>query len=351
MKTLTQSIFLIICLTSVASCTGGNKTIDEKSNSDNIARVMFYNTENLFDTIDDPTINDNEFLPESKKHWTKYRYWEKQQHIAKVILNLGEWHTPALIGLSEVENQQVVEDLVHQEALRNFDYQIIHQESPDHRGIDVALLYRKDIFKPIDVLFIPIHFPFNKRSKTRDILYASGKIGNDTLHVFVNHWPSRYGGAKASQPKRNYVASVLRKYVDSLDRIYRAPNILIMGDFNDDPKDHSISETLKAAHDTIGLDPMALFNPMFAIHSRGDGTLKYHGKWNLFDQIIVSVNMLMASNNIKTKPGSAHIFEASWLLEEDTKYPGKSPIRTYAGPRYLGGYSDHLPVYLDIELN
>ncbi len=351
MKHSVYSMLLILCIMFAASCAGGDKSTGSVSNTNDIVRVMFYNVENLFDTLDDPHINDNEFLPESSKHWTKYRYWNKLEHIAKVIMNLGQWHTPALIGLAEIENKSVLDDLVHQYALRNFDYRIIHRESPDHRGIDVALLYRKDIFKPVDIKFIPIHFPFDEEMKTRDILYASGKLGTDTIHVFVNHWPSRYGGSIASRPKRDYVASVLRKQIDSLDRIYKTPNILIMGDFNDDPEDHSISAVLQAAHDTLGLSNQSLFNPMYNMHSKGEGTLKYHGYWNLFDQIIVSGIMLKKSNSLSTKPAMVHIFNAPWLMEADTKYPGKFPLRTYAGSQYLGGFSDHLPVYIDINVN
>ncbi len=339
---------LLCCGLLVACKHGGQAKTRSLPRPDQVVRIMFYNVENLFDTEDDPHKLDNEFLPESDKHWTPDKYWEKQRHIAKVILNLGQWYTPALVGMAEIENRKVLEDMVGQQALRNLNYGIVHEESPDRRGIDVALIYRTDIFHPIHHHAYPVRFPFAPRSLTRDILYVKGTVGRDTLHVFVNHWPSRRGGAEASEPKRIRAAQVLRTIVDSLFRADYNPQIIIMGDFNDDPDNVSILDTLQTHTEVPVTGPEELFNPMYRMKKTGEGSLKYRGTWNLFDQLIISGSLLDDEGRIRTSDTLVHIYRAPWLLTEDTRYPGNIPFRTYAGLRYLGGFSDHLPVFIDL---
>jgi len=237
--------------------------------------------------------------------------------------------------------------LVYETPLKKFDYKVVHFESPDRRGIDVAMLYRKESFQ-VDTAFpIPINFPFDANSKTRDILYVKGTFDNlDTIHLFVNHWPSRYGGYMKTKPKREYVASVLKMATDSILKINNQANIVIMGDLNDGPIEESLVEFLQAKTDTNEIKSKQLVN-LLALNADA-GTLKYQGQWDLFDQVIVSGTMLDSGTGYKVKGSEAHIFKQDFLLEDDEKYLGQKPFRTYSGFKYIGGYSDHLPVYLDV---
>ena len=311
-------------------------------------RFMFYNVENLFDLENDTLINDEDFVAGGSYNWNEYRYREKLRNISKVAINLGEWSIPALIGVCEIENRIVLEDLVNQTSLNKFKYSIVHKDSPDERGIDVALLYRQDIFTPLGFEAINITFPFEPETKTRDILFVTGKIGEDTLHIFINHWPSRRGGEDVSEPKRIFTGEVLRHKVDSLFSLNKNAKIVITGDFNDEPDNKSIMEGLKAQGDSTKLTPPDLYNYMFGFQKKGFGSYKYRENWNMLDQIIISSGLLHSEEKLTTTGNAAHIYQADWLMEEDIRNPGKKPYRTYAGPNYLGGYSDHLPVYLDI---
>ena len=312
-------------------------------------RIMFYNVENLFDTIADPVKNDKDFTPEGSYRWTSFRYYKKLQDVSKVIIAVGGWELPELIGLCEVENRVVLEDLINKTPLRTSDLNIIHKESPDARGIDVALLYRESLFKVLFYDFYEVRFAFAPESKTRDILYAKGvAAGIDTLHIFVNHWPSRRGGKEVSEPRRIAVAEILRSKVDSIFKINPLSNIVIMGDFNDEPYDKSIIEVLKATDDSLKMSETTLFNMIAAYKKKGLGTYKWQYEWNLIDQIIVSAPLTQNRNTLYVKSDGAKIFTEDWLLEDDKSYPGKKLYRTYLGPRYIGGISDHLPVFVDL---
>ena len=214
---------------------------------------------------------------------------------------------------------------------------------PDFRGIDVALLYDKDNVQPIYYNFYQLHFPFSPRTKTREILYSKNLINKDTLHIFVNHWPSRRGGKEASEPKRIYVAEFLREKVDSILKTNNNAKIIITGDFNDEPTDSSIYYYLKAHSDTSFNDKGVLFNYMYEKKNNGEGSYKYRYEWNMLDQIIISKGLYNSKNK-------ATILKEDWLLKEDERYTGKTIYRTYYGPRYQGGFSDHLPVFLDFYL-
>lgn len=312
-------------------------------------RIVFYNTENLYDITDDPEIDDEDFTPEGKLHWSYTRYDLKLQHISKVLTAIGGWRLPEMICLAEIENRNVLEDLVKKTPLSNGNYEIIHKESPDKRGIDVALLYEKNAFRPLYYQFIRIDFPEPDEKPTRDILYACGIINlKDTIHLFVAHWPSRSGGTAESEPKRCFVASVLKAKTDSIVKSDKNAKIIITGDLNDDPDDKSIVESLVAGSDTT-LSEKYLYNFMVPMKKRGEGTLKYKNEWNLFDQFIVSVYFFNKNDHLFTTTSDAHIFRADFLLKTDDKYPGDKPFRTFSGPQYLGGFSDHLPVYLDLR--
>jgi predicted extracellular nuclease len=313
-------------------------------------RVMFYNVENLFDIHDDKLKSDEEFTPEGVRYWTEDRYQKKLFNISKVIAALGQWDLPEVIGVCEIENRTVLEDLIKKTALSQFQYRIVHKESPDSRGIDVGFLYRKDKFKPIVYEAVPVIFPFEDSRSTRDILYVKGTTNSDdTLHFFINHWPSRYGGQLESERNREYTASVLRHKVDSLFSVHVNPNIIIMGDLNDYPVNYSITNILKAQTEYDDIQTEELYNLSWYLQEvKGKGSHKYEGKWGVLDQIIVSGELLSSTKHINTSLNHAHVFEAPFLLEPDVHNTGFITFRTYVGFKFHDGFSDHLPVYLDL---
>ena len=315
-------------------------------------RILFYNVENLFDTKNDSLKNDDEFLSDRGRYWTKGRYYTKQKHISQVIVAIGGWQAPEIIGLCEIENRGVLDDLVKYSSLKKINYRIIHKESPDKRGIDVALLYRKNRFTPISYKPIEIHYPFSPESTTRDILYIKGKTKqNDTLHLFVNHWPSRWGGQLETERKRMFIASVLKKETDSIFRTNLYANIIIMGDFNDYPENKSLSLNLQAKKNLKNTKPGHLYNlSAYLQNKKGIGTHKHEGKWATLDQFIISGSLLSYTNPIYTTINNVYIYNAAFLLENDDNYSGSKTNRTYIGYKYHGGYSDHLPTFLDLMI-
>jgi len=314
-----------------------------------VASVMFYNVENLFDAEDDPETLDNEFLPEGDRRWTNSRLYQKLVNISKVILNTGSWEPPALIGLCEVENRLVLEKLLMVTPLKTFGYKIIHKESPDERGIDVALLYRESFFDPIEYrCFLPV-LGENTVVRTREILYVSGILaGLDTVHLFVNHWPSRYGGLMETRSMRNRAAARLKAEIEQLQLQFRAPAIIAMGDFNDQPSDQSLGKILQGESPFSAGSP-SLVNLSFPWENSGKGTLKMQSQWQVFDQMIVSAGLLDSTRNLFCLPGDARILDLPFLLEKDERFYGEKPFRSYVGFRYQGGFSDHLPVILTLR--
>jgi endonuclease/exonuclease/phosphatase family metal-dependent hydrolase len=311
-------------------------------------KIMWYNVENFFDCIPDSLSNDTEFLPAGLRAWNYSKYQKKQSNIARVITAIGGWDVPALVGLCEVESDKCLSDLTLYSGLKNFRYNYIHHDSPDPRGIDVALLYQPQQFKPLQDQAIKINFPFAPESRTRDILFVSGIVPTgDTLHVFVCHFPSRLGGEIASQDKRKFVASVIRIKVDSLFTANSRSKIVIMGDFNDYPTSPGIVDVLKASPLSNPVLASNLYNLMYNLQTEGKGTNKYKGEWGILDQIIISGGLLNPSGSFFTTQDGAHIYDAPFLLSTDQAYLGKQPFRTYAGLKYQDGYSDHLPVYAD----
>lgn len=315
-------------------------------------RFVFYNTENLFDTYDDPAKIDEEFLPWGIKGWNRERYEDKLHKIFKVMVNIGGWELPDLIGLCEIENRAVLEDLLNKTPLSREKYGIIHEDSPDARGIDVGFLYRRDKFLPIEHEAIHIDLPDDSVT-TRDILRIKGALDKrDTVHIFICHFPSKRGGQAVSEPKRIYVAGVLRAKVDSLLAADPDAAIIITGDFNDEPLNISIHDVLKAGGNWNEMDSDSLYNFMYRKQADdGRGSYKYGGFWDMLDQFIVSKGLMEGRKGIYVSPSSGQIYEAPWLLEEDPEAPGMKPFRTYGGAYYYGGYSDHLPIYLDIYFN
>lgn len=307
-------------------------------------RVMFYNVENLFDTIDDPLIRDEEYLPESELEWVSWKYYDKTNKLAQVIANVGGMELPDIVGVCEIENRGVLQNLVKAAPLEKGNYKIVHYDSPDRRGIDVGFLYRAEKFRLLYSHNLRLNLDADTNFKTRDILYVKGiAFQEDTLHLFVNHWPSRSGGQEASEPKRMAAADLLKKTTDSIFQVQPNAKILIMGDLNDTPRNKSVFDVLGASNDTC--ENGRLVNLMYQA-DKDLGTHKYRGEWAYLDQIIVSKGLM--NGNLNVSNSGATVFRGAFLLEEDTRYTGDFPFRAFRGPRYIGGFSDHLPVFVDL---
>lgn len=312
-------------------------------------RAVFYNVENLFDTKHDTLKNDFEFLPNGSRFWTDYKFYSKLNKIQKTIAAIGEWTPVTFIGLCEIENKNVLYKLLNSTPFRSVPYKFVHNESPDSRGIDVALIYNSDNAKLLGKSFIKVTLIDDNRFKTREILYAKFLLGNaDTVNLFVNHWPSRRGGEAASQHKRIKAATLLRSYIDSLFADNQQSKIVIMGDFNDEPDNISLRKSLRAQMPEFEFFDTTLYN--LSNNSDFYGTIKYQGVWGVFDQIIVSGALLKATSGAKCDKIGYNIVNFDFLLEDDIQHSGKKPKSTFYGFKYNDGFSDHLPVYIDIKI-
>ena len=338
--------FILIFLTTITAC---NSQKNEKKYV--IRTVAFYNLENLFDTINDVTKNDEASpIMELKSNKSKV-YWDKIEKLSSTISKIGldkTNTTPAIIGVSEIENLNVLEDLITSKHLVKNDYGIIHYDSPDKRGIDVALLYQKKYFKPIHhEAFNPNIYRENQKIYTRDQLLVSGYLDGELIHLIVNHWPSRRGGEAASRPSREKAAYQNIKIIKQVREQDAEAKILIMGDFNDDPNNSSFKKVLKTKSRKKNVNKGDLFNPYEDMFRRGLNTLKYRDKINLFDQILFTSTLLdKGEKDFSTyKMYKAMIFNKSFLTTKKGKYKGY-PFRSFSNGNYTGGYSDHYPVYL-----
>ncbi len=321
-----------------------NKSYFSKKNT-NYHTIAFYNLENLFDTQDDPNTLDEDFLPDSEKQWNRKRYENKIFKLGTVISNIGfskARKSPILVGVAEVENQKVLEDLVSSKHLKNKNYGIVHYDSPDERGIDVGLLYQKEHFEVVHSESIPVLVDSQRgeRDYTRDILWVTGILNSEEIHILINHWPSRRDGAESTSYKRITAAEKNREIISKITAENSNAKIIIMGDFNDDPSSESVNTHL------VQND---LFNPMEKLLTRYRGTTNYRSQWNLFDQIIFSHNFHKYEKG-KHSFSSASIFDDDFLKIYKGRYKGK-PFRTYSAGKYTGGYSDHFPVYIRLQLN
>ena len=286
-------------------------------------RIVSYNVENLFDTKHDTLKNDSSFLPEGMHHWTYRRYQTKIDRIAQVLVNIGGWESVPLVGLCEVENARCLRNLCYK--LRRFHYKYVHYDSPDERGVDVALLYDSTKISILSSQAIPLSL---NGDATRDILYVSALYEQrDTVHVMMCHLPSQLGGASNTDWKRQRAKSLIQSQIDSILLLQPSANIVVMGDMNTSAQD----------------DLTGMVNLMIPIQKMGQGTHKYQGIWTCLDQFYVSHSIFPQS--------TAMIFSPQWLLEEDTKYLDVQPRRTYVGYRYHDGYSDHLPIVLHLRLD
>ena len=301
--------------------------------------VAFYNLENLFDTEDDPETLDDDFTSDGYKKWNDQRYTKKLRKLGTVIAQIGHKETqnaPSILGVAEVENETVLQDLINTDQLKEIGYEMVHYDSPDERGIDVGLLYRKEDFEVIasDTISVYLESEFGERDYTRDILHVTGYLMGVKTHVLVNHWPSRRSGVEESQPKRITAAQNNRRIIDRIHEEEPESRIIVMGDFNDGPHNESIKNHL------VQKD---LYNPMVFLNTRYEGSLNHDFEWYLFDQIILSTHFMRLHEN-SLRYDKSDIYNEHHLTEFKGRFKG-NPFRTYAGRRYLGGYSDHFPVY------
>jgi endonuclease/exonuclease/phosphatase family metal-dependent hydrolase len=305
--------------------------------------IVFYNVENLYDTFDDPKSDDDAFTPKGQNHWNSKRFNAKLLFIYKALIAASKGQYPDIIGLAEVENYQVLEQLITKTPFVKIPYGIIHKESPDPRGIDVAILYRKDRIKPVDYEHIKVFSIAKNPFVSRDILHFVSELDGNRLHLFINHWPSRSGGYNETKEKRNLTAGILRRRIDSLFILEPEARLLIMGDFNATPKETCFTDILKV-YPFPGTEATgSLVNLSTKWLNGNSGTICREGQWEIFDQIICSANLLK-SDKLKILAFETEICRQPFLLEPDLKYLGKKPFRTYLGPVYHGGVSDHLPV-------
>lgn len=306
--------------------------------------VGFYNLENLFDTINNNGKYDLEFSPQGSRQWNGEKYWSKINNLAYCISQMTTQTTPmgpAILGVSEIENRSVLEDLVKAEPIKKWMLQVVHHDSPDRRGVDVGLLYNPRMFKVLDVTNHTLVIPDNPNFRTRDQMCVTGILGGDTLSVIVNHWPSRLGGQEQSSYLREAAASLNKHIADSLWAIRPNQGVIVMGDLNDDPQDKSCAVALGAVKDMKKATVHGFFNPWWKMLDKGIGTLAYKGQWNLFDQIIVSGTLLeQNSDGLRYWKCQVNNFD---FLKGDTGNRQGYPLRTYSGGVFLNGYSDHFP--------
>lgn len=319
--------------------------------------VVFYNIENFFDTINDPDINDEEFTPEGKNKWTGDKYYKKLANMEQVFFDISAANKnfPTVIGVSEVEVRSVLEDIASTPKLAPANYRIVHYDSPERRGVDVAFFYRPDQFTLEGSFPERAIIPDRPDFRTRDILTMWGKIEGEDFFFMVAHWSSRWGGKDQSEFLRVANGTQMRQIADSVRAIRPNTKFVLMGDFNDDPTDKSVVEALGAKGNLKDLKQGDLYTPYYAMLKAGFGTLAYNDVWNIFDNIVVSENLVNADKgslklqkSIYNSKYYGNIFKPSYLIQQEGKYKGY-PFRSFSGGVFVGGYSDHLPVFINID--
>lgn len=341
-----------VWLIALFACIGYFSNAQQKAYK--ISIIAFYNLENFYDTIDNPLVNDNDFTPKGEKNYNGNIYWDKVGNLASVIAKIGSDEKPesmspdgpAIIGVAEIENDTVLTDLVNHPLIKKRGYKIVHYDSKDARGVDVALLYNPKYFKPEASKPLFVKLPGGSKDSyfTRDVLWVKGKLDGETIHIYVNHWPSRLGGEERSAPARAAAAMVSKNHMDSINKADGEQKVIIMGDLNDDPISPSLTEVLKAKAKIKEVKPGGLYNPWVDMYKKGFGTLAYQDAWGLFDQIVISYPWLD-----KEQSGfffyKQVIFNREFMTENKGRYKGY-PMRTWDGNTYRSGYSDHYPTYL-----
>lgn len=352
MKKIIFPVIVLLAFGTIAC--SGKKNISENSDKNvkvQLSCVAFYNLENLFDTINQAN-NDEEFLPEGAMKWTGMKYKAKLKNMSYAISQIGLDFSPtgiALIGVSEIENRGVLEDLIKQPALADRGYEIVHYDSPDKRGVDVGLLYNPKQFIVTNSKSYRLHTA-DSTFFTRDQLMVSGYLQNEKVHVIVNHWPSRSGGEERSRPKRNAAAALTKSIVDSLYKVDPKAKVIVMGDLNDDPFNESCATVLGAKKTKEDVKPGELYNVFWKTLESGTGSLAYNDQWNLFDQIILSYDLVNGDRS-HLQLWKSEVFNRAFLTNQEGRYKG-TPKRTHSGGIWLNGYSDHYPtlIYLVKEV-
>ena len=330
------------------SCTSPKKVVTKPTEKVNVQTscVAFYNLENLFDTINNENVNDEEYTPNGTIKWNSLKYNSKLQHMAYAVSQIGldvSLQGIALIGVSEIENRGVLEDLIKQPELAKRSLEIVHYDGPDRRGVDVGLIYNPRLFTLTNSKSYRLHTD-DPEFLTRDQLMVSGYLQGEKVHVIVNHWPSRTGGEERSRPKRNAAAGLTRSIADSLFKVDPKAKIIVMGDLNDDPFNESCATILKAKKEINDVKDTDLYNTLWKTLEMGVGSLAYNDQWNLFDQIIISPELAHADRS-KLKFWKAEVFNRSFLTQQEGRYKG-TPLRTHAGGAWTNGYSDHYPTLI-----
>ncbi|UAY52971.1 endonuclease/exonuclease/phosphatase family protein [Ferruginibacter albus] len=334
-------IMLMVCLQGFA-----------QQNKYRVSLVGFYNLENLFDTINDPFKNDDDFTPNGEYHYDTKIYYDKLDHLSSAISQIGTDVNPdglAIMGCAEIEDSIVLHDLINRDKLKNRHLRFVHYESPDERGIDVGFIYNPKYFTVLYSAPFYVQMPGGAKDArhTRDVLYVKGILDGDTVHVFVNHWPSRVGGEERSRPARAVAAQVCKTRIDSILAIDPNSKIIAMGDLNDDPINYSVLKVMKAKADKEDVGLTDIYNPWINLYKKGIGTLGYQDSWDLFDQIMISGSWLN-KNTSHYFYYNATIFNKEFLIDQTGKYKGY-PKRTWTnGTTYNYGYSDHFPVYITL---
>lgn len=313
--------------------------------------IAFYNQENLFDTLDDPNKIDEEFTPNAANQWNTEKYHNKIKNMSKVIMAMNGGKGPDFLGMCEVENELVLKDLCAELKLSGQNYGIVWHESRDVRGIDNALIYKKELIKRGASHLYAIDSNGIGGDQTRGIVLADFVLKNNgRLVLIVNHFPSRREGEQESEYKRLFVAKQLKHICDSLKQKDEDFAIVVMGDFNDYPNNNSLTQVMQAKKEIKEVGDFDFYNPMYALMEAGQGSYKHKGEWNFLDQLLLNEELLEKGNKLSYVPNSAAVFKEDWMLETEEKYKG-NPKRTFGGKKYLNGYSDHLPVYLYLSLN
>lgn len=323
-----------------------SRPVDDQREFISVA-IAFYNVENLFDTINDPDIRDDDWTPRGGNRWNTGRYFEKLENLAEVIEQLGQELNPdgpAVLGLSEVENTTILEDLAGQERIADRNYQVVHETGPDRRGMDVAFLYNPAYFEYIDHKAYPTVIEDRPDFFTRDQLLLTGNVLGERMHFIVAHWPSRVGGEARSRPLRIAKADIARHIIDSIQEAEPGAKVFMMGDFNDNPTDISIRKHLRSRDTKEGIRDDELFNPYESFYKRGIGTNAWRDAWSLFDQILLTPSLLNDDYSDFSYL-RAEVFNHPFLRQPSGRFQGY-PFRTFGGGVYLGGYSDHFPVYV-----
>ncbi len=314
-----------------------------------VSLIGFYNLENFYDTVNNPKVNDEEFLPDGERHYNTRIFLDKVGRLSTVIAKMGTEINPdglAILGVAEVENDTVLDILVKHPNIKNRNLKFVHYDSPDARGVDVAMLYNPKYFKPLYSAPLFVQLPGGSKESyfTRDILYVKGLMDGDTIHVFVNHWPSRLGGEERSKPARAAAAQVAKTIIDSLMAVNAQSKIVLMGDLNDDPTSPSVTKVLGATGRINNIQDKGLFNPWVDFYKKGIGTLAYQDAWGLFDQVIIS-KAWMDKQQQGYHFNRAVIYNKEFLVQPTGKFKGYGK-RTWDGMTYNYGYSDHFPVYV-----